>query len=242
MNIQNLPITIIALASALVIITLAWVIITRVIRYHKEQRAELLQLAAEMGLQLVNEKPPANAFEPKPKHAAQLSMQKSNYRMLFAGTLGLTGPVGRIFQHQYVVSTGQSTFTIRHRVATIDIPKDWPTTRICSRRKGKLRFGIWKKKQPLELESKEFNRRFIVKSLDAGFALLLVDPELQAALLTIPKEIALAFHIENGQLNYLEKGALNRNSLHLLIDRLQLFCTTIPQELWTNNHTPFLQK
>lgn len=234
-NGQNLAITIIAAATALVILTLAWVIIIRFIRYQKKKRAELIHLAAELGLQLIDEKPPQKTFEPKPEHAAQLSMKKSRYRLLFAGLLNHTGPAARIFQHEYVVSTGQSNFTVRHRIATIDIPPDWPTTRICSRRKGKMKFDIWKKKKPLTLESKEFNRRFIVKSIDSGFALLLADPSLQAALLRIPKGIALAFHLENGKLYYLEKGSLNSNSIRALLDRLQLFCTSVPAELWDRN-------
>ena len=222
----------ILIIAASIAIALLWWGITSFLKYLEQKRKEMILTAEQIGLQLDDEKPSKKAIDTKPKYANELSKKNARLRYLFVGSIGEDGLTIRIFQHGYTISTGQSAYTIYHRAGYVRCPEDWPTTRICTRRKGKMKFGTWKKKNEITLENDEFNRRFMVKSFDPDFAVTLLNPDLQEALLSVDKKIAGAWHIESGRLWYLEKGSMTPLSLPLTMKHFRLFVDYIYPELW----------
>lgn len=88
-------------------------------------------------------------------------------------------------KHSYTVSTGQSTATIVHLCFATPCPEPWPMVEL----KGETvfhRIAGALGKSDLELESPVFNRRWRVSAENEEHGLLLLTPEIQAALESAP--------------------------------------------------------
>ena len=216
---------------AVVSLGVVWLIVTAITQYQKRRLEEMVLAGAEVGLQLDEDKPGKNAIDPKPKYGSELAKKNAQVRYLFVGAMGDGGRTVRVFQHMYMVSAGQTAYPVYHRAGYVAVPKDWPTTRICTKKKGKMRFGTWKKRKAAILETEEFNKRFIVKSFDPEFAIILVNIELQEALLRMSSKKA-AWHIEAGRLWYIEKGGMSGEGLRSVLEGISLFADYIHPALW----------
>ena len=217
---------------AVVSLGVVWLIVVAITRYQKRRLEEMVLAGAEVGLQLDEEKPGKNAIDPKPKFGSELSKKGAQVRYLFVGPMGEGGQTVRIFQHMYMVSAGQTAYPVYHRVGYVAVPMDRPTTRICPKKKGKLRFGTWQKRKAVVLETEEVNKRFLVKSFDTEFAVILLNLDLQQALLSLPAKTAAAWHIEEGRLWYIEKGGMSAASLAGVMEHFRLFVDFVYPELW----------
>jgi hypothetical protein len=133
----------------------------------------------------------------------------------------------RFFQHEYLLSTGQSTARVMHTVFVTDAPR-WPVVTIAPRGAiGRVlrRLGF---QRGLELESSAFNETFRVTTGDEEFALTLLHPGLQSMLLENPR---ITWQINPGAVAMIYRGPMHLDRVDRSLDRLREFWRLAPPEL-----------
>jgi hypothetical protein len=142
-----------------------------------------------------------------------------------------TGPLdGRpvtVFQHRYVVNTGQAVIPVHHAVYTTSAP-DWPVTTARPRRalsRALFRLGV---RRGLMLEDDAFNGAFRLTSSDDEFALTFFHPELQAFLAT---KRGITWHLHPGRAAMIYGGALKLDRVPRSLERLRRFWSLVTPEL-----------
>jgi len=107
---------------------------------------------------------------------------------------------------------------------------DWPKVRIRARRglaRLSYRFG---RRTGLVLEHEQFDAAFRVDSEDDDFAILLLNPELQAFLL---EKTNVDWSAGHGTIKLFYRGRLRRNRVDQSLERLRRFRDLIDDELFT---------
>jgi len=132
-----------------------------------------------------------------------------------------------IFQHTYVVNTGQAVVPVHHTAYVCAAPA-WPEVIII--RRGLFSRIAWKlgRRGGLRLEHEPFNRGRRVRCTDEDFAIMLLGPEMQRFLAERPD---IAWRIGDGRLAMVYSGALRFDRIGASIDRLHRFWALIPPEL-----------
>lgn len=160
----------------------------------------------------------------------------AHLQQLRTGSKGLTwtahDPAGErplvLLQHQYVVSTGQTTMQIVHTIAAMPCPPAWPAVSLTAENLGHRIAGVFGKRD-IQLESDEFNKRWFVTSDDERFATILLGPEMQAWLLGLPKWATFA--VGKGQVLCIAKKSIKPKDLGEFIEISEQFAAMIAPEL-----------
>ncbi len=201
----------------------------RTVQFHQELEEE--------GFRPIADNIPAVTLHPLPKHAHHLNESNATFRYGALNTLEGFQPALYV-QHRYAVNLGNVAYSVTHRVAVLPVPSAWPTLRIHKSKASGKRFGVWKKLPSIELDTEAFGQAFRVQSTNSNFAIMLCDPTMQAWMLDHLAEVNCGLHIENGQLWYLEKGAVTAESLRIMRDRLESLVHLIHPDLWVSAHPP----
>lgn len=133
-----------------------------------------------------------------------------------------------LFEHFYIVSTGNSVARIVHTVAAKPCPPSWPALTLTPRHLGHRIAALFERRD-VQLESAEFNRRWFVRCDDEDFAILLLGPEMQTWLLETARRAV--FVIGEGRLACLERKAPKRGRLARLTGLVEGFLARVPPEL-----------
>jgi len=110
---------------------------------------------------------------------------------------------------------------------------DWPKIQIQARRGFAKLWYRWNmrngKHSGIMLDDDSFNMAFKVTCKDEGFAVLLLNPELQRFLLT---KADIDWSAGEGTIKLWYRGKLRKNKVHQALDRLKMFQSLISQELY----------
>ncbi|MCP3905374.1 MAG: hypothetical protein GY715_17235 [Planctomycetes bacterium] len=133
----------------------------------------------------------------------------------------------RIFQHTYVVNTGQAVIPVHHTAYVCDAPA-WPEMVISKR--GLFSRLAWAlgRRGGLRLEHEPFNTSRRVRTDDEDFAIMLLGPEMQRFLAERPD---IAWRIGDGRLAMIYNGPLRFDSMGRSLERLHRFWDLVPPEL-----------
>jgi len=132
-----------------------------------------------------------------------------------------------VFQHTYVVNTGQAVIPVHHTVLTTPAPP-WPVVTVLPRRGLRAlayRLGL---RRGLLLEDEAFNLAFRIRTDDEEFALTLLDPDLQQFL---REHVRITWHVHAGRAAMIYGGAVKVDRLEASLDRLRRFWENVPREL-----------
>jgi hypothetical protein len=130
--------------------------------------------------------------------------------------------------HRYVISTGQTTSTVQHRVVATPIPEAWPYLQL-GEENIFTRIGSALGGEDIQVEDEQFNKRWRIRTEDEAFAVVLLVPPLQQLLRDAPR--GQQWFITNGRLILLEKGDFKAEETERLLSLLMDFRERIPEEL-----------
>ncbi|MHC5115008.1 MAG: hypothetical protein ACYTGP_11345 [Planctomycetota bacterium] len=132
-----------------------------------------------------------------------------------------------VFQHTYIVNTGQAVIPVHHTAYVCDAPA-WPEMVISKR--GLFSRLAWTlgRRGGLRLEHEPFNTTRRIRTGDEDFAIMLLGPEMQQFLAERPD---IAWRIGHGRLAMVYNGPLRFDSMGRSIERLQRFWDLVPPEL-----------
>jgi hypothetical protein len=133
-----------------------------------------------------------------------------------------------LIEHQYVVSTGKSTHVVTHTAAATPAPEAWPRLSLSSRN-ALTSWWASVRGNDFKVENEAFNSRWIVKTDDAGFALLFLTPEVQEFLAAAPS--AESWHVAGGSLCWMVKRRLKPRDLPRPMQRVLELRAVLPPEL-----------
>ncbi|MFG0253239.1 MAG: hypothetical protein ACF8NJ_10235 [Phycisphaerales bacterium JB038] len=131
-------------------------------------------------------------------------------------------------QHRYVVSTGQTTAVIQHRLAALPVPTIWPDLQL-GEENIFTRIGSAIAGEDLQLEDEAFNKRWRIRTKDEAFTILLLSPELQQHLRQAPR--GQQWFIIDGRLILMESGEYRPDDPPRMLKLLLEFHALIPSEL-----------
>jgi hypothetical protein len=123
---------------------------------------------------------------------------------------------------------GQHTQRIPQRMVVMSVPDSWPHTSLT----GEGLLSLISKSfggQDIQLDDEDFNRRWVVKSDDEQFALLVLCPEVQVLLRASPR--TQMWVIEGGQLLMFERGAMRPADAERMLKTFEAVRAAIPDEL-----------
>lgn len=146
-------------------------------------------------------------------------------RHVLSGTLG-EHPL-TVFQHTYVVNTGQGVFPVHHTAYVTDAPP-WPSLTVSRRNvfgRLLLRVGV---RRGLLLEDHVFNAAMRIRTDDEDFTLTLLHPEMQAFLAEKP---SVTWRVHPGRCAMIYGGALRSDRIERSLERFGRFWTLVPPEL-----------
>ena len=112
---------------------------------------------------------------------------------------------------------------------------DWAKVRIRARRGlARLMYRVgWR--PGIMLDSARFNRAFRIDSEDEGFALVLLNPDLQAFLL---KKASVDWSAGRGTIKLFYRGRLRKGRIDQSLERLGAFRNLIDDELFAYSRDP----
>ncbi len=149
-----------------------------------------------------------------------------------AGSLRYSGIVhGRplaVYQHQYMVFAGTTTFPVIHTIYLAEVSPLWPKLSITKRSTFAQLARMLGWRNGLQLDDPRFNRAFKVTTEDDDFAIAMLTPQLQQFLLT---KVGVNWHIDLGRFALIYSGKLKHKRLAASVDRLTRFLELIPDEL-----------
>lgn len=123
---------------------------------------------------------------------------------------------------------GQHTQRIPQRMVVMSVPDSWPHTSLTGE-------GLWSLisksfgGQDIQLDDEDFNRRWVVRSDDEQFALLLLCPEVQTLLRASPR--TQMWIIDGGQMLLYERGLMRPADADRMLQSMEAVRTAIPNEL-----------
>ncbi|MCK4872962.1 MAG: hypothetical protein KAS72_09575 [Phycisphaerales bacterium] len=133
-----------------------------------------------------------------------------------------------LVQHRYVISTGQTTQVILHRIAAAPMPAHWPIVRLSAENvftKLGAAFGL----RDVQVEDEKFNQRWRIKTDDAEFAQLLLGQSVQAILRDA--QPGQSWMVTAGRLIVIERGRFEAAHLPRMTEMLVRVADAIPPEL-----------
>lgn len=132
-----------------------------------------------------------------------------------------------IFQHTYVIHTGQGSYPVIRSVYVIEAP-DWPEVTIKPRNGfGRLFYRLGRR-TGLQMENPRFGLRFHVRCADEVFPITLLSPEVQRFMLEKP---SMTWKLGGGLVAMIYSGRLKPEKITASIDRMGRFWALVPPEL-----------
>jgi hypothetical protein len=140
----------------------------------------------------------------------------------------LAGRSLAVYQHQYMVFAGTTTFPVIHTIYLVEVSPHWPSITI-KRRSVLSHIGrLLGRAGGLQLDDPRFNRAFNVTAADNDFAIALLTPDVQRHLLT---KRALMWRIDLCRLALIYNGKLKDKRIAASLQRIRGFLERIPDEL-----------
>lgn len=148
------------------------------------------------------------------------------------------GDAGTILlaEHMYLVYAGKHAHPVFHTMAIASCPARWPTFDIKEEHLGhkivKVVLGQNSKliARDLEVESADFNARWRVKTDDPDFALVFLSPEMQQAVMRVPK--GWYIRVGAGALAVVANAQLKPEMLAKMVETLESIVAQVPDEIW----------
>ncbi len=135
-----------------------------------------------------------------------------------------------IFEHTYVMNTGQVVIPVPHVVYALETPL-WPRTSVTPRGLlGRLMLRLGRP-SGLLLDEDRFNSALVVRTQDEPFAASLLTIDVQRFLLT--KTRAVAWRFDNGWACLIYDGKMRPDRIERSIERVSELWRLIPEELKT---------
>ncbi len=139
----------------------------------------------------------------------------------------IAGRQATFFEHAYVVSTGETTYTVSHCVYTTDAPH-WPDLTVRMRNLFSQFFFKLGRRKGLLLDDPKFNLAFVVECDDEPFAVTILTPAIQTFMLEKP---TVRWRITQGRVFLIYRGALKLDRMPSAVDRLSRFWSHVPPEV-----------
>jgi len=134
-----------------------------------------------------------------------------------------------IFEHTYVMNTGQVVIPVPHVVYALETPA-WPRLSVTPRGFfGRLMLRLGRTSGSLLLDEDRFNKAFVTRTVDEPFAASLLTPDLQQFLLTNPRGVAWRF--DRGWACLIYDGKLRADRIERSLERLSDFWRRVPDQL-----------
>ena len=139
-------------------------------------------------------------------------------------------------EHMYLVYAGKHAHPVFHTMAIAPCPARWPSFDIKEEHLGhkivKVVLGQNSKfaARDVEVESADFNARWRVKTDDPDFALVFLSPEMQQAVMRVPK----GWYVRAGQgaLAIVANSQLKPEMLAKMVETLEAIVAQVPEEIW----------
>lgn len=143
--------------------------------YQERLKARMRDVATRAGLQVdtSTKKPPPIDFD----------LFDRGSRKKVKAQMWRAGENDSVFQYQYTVKSGDDSTTYRFTAALLEVPFTAPHLTICEENwwsKMKRVVGM----RDVEVESPEFNERYLIECQDERFAITLLDPPMIAWMLS----------------------------------------------------------
>jgi hypothetical protein len=154
-------------------------------------------------------------------------------KLKFAGEGRIDGRPVVLARHQFVISTGKSSQTITHTLAATPVPAGWPDLTIEPEHLGHKIAAAFGKKD-MRVADDAFDRAWHVKPGGPGgadFALLLLGPETQAFLMSLPRRDRGAWTIGRGWLVHAVRRQVKPSEIAVNCGQLAGLLATVPAEL-----------
>lgn len=139
----------------------------------------------------------------------------------------IAGRPALFFEHSYVVSTGQTTYTVSHCVYATDAP-DWPELHVAPRHAISRLFFKLGRRKGLLLDDPRFNLAFVVDCDDEPFAVTILTPKMQAFMIEKP---TVRWRILKGRVHLVYRGPLKLDRMPSSVDRMSRFWSHVPPEV-----------
>ena len=207
---------------ALMVLVAGLVFFMRLRRRGRPQTPTGEKTAARLGLTYRKSAPDGfhRAFGPLPGIP-----RGGSVRHILTGSLA--GRALTVFQHSYVIHTGQAPVPVYHTVYVTNAP-DWPGLTVAPRRLvGRLLYRLGRRPDVL-LENETFNALRKVKADDPDFALTVLHPDMQTFLI---EKSSTTWRIHAGCVALIYGGSLKFDRMDASLDRLRTFWTLVPDEL-----------
>ncbi len=208
---------------ALMVVVAGIVFFVRLRRRGRTQTPAGEKTAARLGL-TYRKSPPSDGFHRKFGPLPGIPRGGSVRHVL---TGSLAGRALTIFQHSYVIHTGQAPVPVYHTVYITNAP-DWPGLTVAPRQLvGRLLYRLGRRPEVL-LENESFNALRKVKADDPDFALTILHPDMQTFLI---EKSSTTWRIHAGCVALIYGGPLKFDRMDASLDRLRTFWALVPQEL-----------
>jgi len=139
----------------------------------------------------------------------------------------IAGRPALFFEHAYVVSTGETTYTVSHSVYATDAP-GWPELTVRPRNLFSQFFFKLGRRKGLLLDEPKFNLAFVVECDDEPFAVTILPPVMQVFMLENP---TARWRITHGKVFLIYRGPLKLDRMPASVDRMSRFWSHVPPEV-----------
>jgi hypothetical protein len=216
------PWIIIAIAGGAFIFIGLFVIVAFSRRGRSGGKSSAEQTALELGLtyQKKGERGFHQSFGPLPGVPRGGSVQH-----VFSGRLDVR--LLNVFQHMYMIHTGQAAIPIQHTIYVTEAPH-WPGVTIAPRKGWTRLMDALLRRERLLLEDEAFNAAYTVKAEDEDFALTLLHEDMQRFM---TGHRALTWQVNPGWVAMIYTGPLKFDRMEQSLARLREFWALVPEEL-----------
>ena len=201
-------------------------VIVAVRRRRKILREEIKQVMQKLNLTEVEQPSKNDRFDWV--NSIKKILRKGRRGLLSAWVGEYKGLTVELLQHRYVVSSGNSTHYVYHRIATIPVPLSWPYLQL-SRENLITRIATKLGMQDVRVEDEIVNERWRIKADDELFAQLFITPEMQMFLRELQEK--QTWIVTNGRFLIMEKGSLRPGDVQHLLQMMSRIAGMIPAEL-----------
>jgi hypothetical protein len=222
---MNQFLIIMAIALGLGLVAIIAFIVMAVKRASEQKAAQRARALETLGLQPLEKEARSEALA-WVSALKKLSGGAKNIVHAWSGESG--GRTIEWVQHRYVVSTGQTTVVVQHRIVALSVPETWPGVHLAEENIF-TRIGSAIVGEDLQLEDEAFNKRWRIRTDDEAFTMLLLAPDLQQSLRQAPR--GQQWIIASGRLILMEKGEVRPEDVPRMTELLLEFQRLIPPEL-----------
>ncbi|QOI99158.1 MAG: hypothetical protein HRU70_01080 [Phycisphaeraceae bacterium] len=225
-------------SAGVIVVVVPLTTVARLMRASADNRAGMSRALRGVGLE-INTKPTKEEKERYFRGFGKDGAIKGAAKGIVWGCEGtVDGSPLRVFRHKHVVNAGtNAAHVVDQQVAATDCPPQWPLLRAWRPGTNLERWlrGVWLIKsvagEKPTLENETFNEAFAVSCDDMGFAELVLSPEVQARLLTLPAGVWVS--LGNGIAAVIAKGEWDATFTERLAREPSALLGMLPEELWS---------